>query len=403
VKLGRYENPWLVAEWHRDPPAGTGCTPLQLPTQDRAIAHGWLYARGGERTVACLMHPRANFSRHYLVPALVEAGIAALCVNSRWLGNDSTLIHEQVLLDVAAGIAAARQRYERVVLIGNSGGGSLFTFYLGQALAPEGERFTDTAAGDPFDLNRFELPGADAMIYLAAHAGEGHFLLHAIDPSVTDERDPVSCAPALDLYDPRNGFAEPPAESRYAPEFLASYRAAQRARVERIDAAARERVARRRAARARWKATGAALDRRVSVATDFLLVYRTDADPRCVDLSLDRSARSYGSLWGVRPDFINYGAVGFGRVVSPEAWLSTWSGLASRASIETTGRRMTLPCLQVAYDGDHAIFPSDQDLIARSIATRELTRASIPGDHYGFPAETGREAAAAAIVDWLRG
>jgi hypothetical protein len=402
VKLGRYENPWLVAEWHRDPPAGTRCTPIQLPTQDRAIAHGWLYSRGGEDTVACLMHPRANFSRHYLVPALVEAGIAVLCVNSRWLGNDSTLIHEQVLLDVAAGIAAARRRHERVVLIGNSGGGSLFTFYLSQALAPAGERLADTAAGDPFDLNRFELPGADAMIYLAAHAGEGHYLLHAIDASVVDERDPASCDPALDPYDPRNGFAEPPAETRYAPEFLAKYRAAQRARVERLDAAALERVARRRAARARWKETGSALDRRVSVATDFLMVYRTDADPRCVDLSLDPSARSYGSLWGVRPDVINYGAVGFGRVVSPEAWLSTWSGLASRASIETAGRRMTLPCLQVAYDGDHGIFPSDQDLIARSIATRELTRVLIPGDHYGFPAETGREGAAAAIVEWLR-
>jgi len=42
---------------------------------------------------------------------------------------------------------------------------------------------------------------------------------------------------------------------------------------------------------------------------------------------------------GTRPDWINYGAVGFGRVVSPEAWLSTWSGLSSRAEIPTTGAR----------------------------------------------------------------
>jgi hypothetical protein len=401
-RLGRYENPWLVAEWHREPPPGTQCTPLQLLTQDRAVAHGWLYARGGERTLVCLMHPRANFSRHYLVPGLLEAGFAVLCVNSRWLGNDSTLIHEVVLLDVAAALRAVRPRYERVVLAGNSGGGSLFTFYLSQALAPAGARLTDTAAGDPFDLNRFELPAADAMIYLAAHAGEGHYLLHAIDPSVTDERDPVSCDPAFDLYDPANGFAEPPQESRYAPAFLTAYRAAQRARVERIDAEARQRVARRRSARTRWQATGSVEDRRRSIATDFLLVYRTDADPRCVDLSLDPSARSYGSLWGVRPDAINYGAVGFGRVVSPEAWLSTWSGLSSRAEIEKAGARMTLPCLLVAYEGDNGIFPSDQELIARSLGTRALERVSVPGDHYGFPAASGREAAAAAIADWLK-
>ena len=401
-RLGRYENPWLVAEWHREPPPGTQCTPLQLPTQDRAVAHGWLYARGGERTVVCLMHPRANFSRHYLVPGLVEAGFAVLCINSRWLGNDSTLIHEVVLLDVAAALRAIRPRFSRVVLVGNSGGGSLFSFYLSQALAPAGARLQDTAAGDPFDLNRFELPAADAMVYLAAHPGEGHYLLDAIDPSVRDEGDPVSCDPNLDLYDPANGFAEPPKESRYTPGFLAAYRAAQRARIERLDAEARRRVERRRSARARWQKTGSVEDRRVSIATDFLVVYRTDADPRCVDLSLDPSARSYGSLWGVRPDAINYGAVGFGRVVSPEAWLSTWSGLSSRAEIEQTGSRMTLPCLLVAYDGDNGIFPSDQDLIARSLGTRELERVRVPGDHYGFPAETGREHAVAAIADWLK-
>jgi hypothetical protein len=400
-RLGRYDNPYLVAEWHREPPAGTQCTPLQFLTEDRAVAQGWLYARGGERTVVCLMHPRANFSRHYLVPGLLEAGFAVLCINSRWLGNDSTLIHEQVLLDVAAALRGIRARYSRVVLVGNSGGGSLFSFYLSQALAPKGERLTDTAAGDPFDLNRFELPAADAMIYLAAHPGEGHYLLHAIDPSVQDEGDPVSCDPTLDLYDPANGFAEPPKESRFAPAFLQRYRAAQRARVEKLDAEARRRVERRRSARARWQKTGSAEDRRLSIATDFLVVYRTDADPRCVDLSLDASARSYGSLWGVRPDAINYGAVGFGRVVSPEAWLSTWSGVSSRAEIEKTGARITLPCLLVEYEGDNGIFPSDQDLIARSLGTRALARVRVPGDHYGFPAETGRQRATAALVEWL--
>ena len=401
-RIGRYENPYLVAEWHRDPPAGTRCEPLRLDTPDRAVAHGWLYARGGEDTVVCVMHPRANFSRHYVVPGLVEAGFAVLCINSRWLNNDATLIHEQVLLDAASGLSAARQRYERVVLCGNSGGGSLFTFYLSQALAPPEERLSDTATGEPLPLARFELPPADAMVYLAAHPGEGHYLLHAIDPSVIDENDPVSCDPALDMYEPRNGFAEPPKESRYSPDFVSAYRQAQRARVERIDAEARHRVAIKRAARARWKSTGSTEDRRRSIATEFMSVYRTDADPRYVDLSLDPSRRDYGSLWGVRPDWINYGAVGFSRVVSPEAWLSTWSGQSSRAEIARTGPRMTLPALMLTYRGDNGIFPSDSERIARSLGTRDLTRGELDGDHYGFPAETGRDAAVAAIVEWLR-
>ncbi len=401
-RIGRYDNPFLVAEWHRDPPVGTHCEPYVLPTADRGAAHGWLYARGRESTVVCLMHPRADFSHHYAVPGLLDAGLAVFCETSRWLNNDATLLHEVVLLDVAAGVTAMRERFDRVVLCGNSGGGSLYTFYVEQAMAAGGTRLVDTAAGDPFDLDRFDLPPADAMVYLASHAGEGHYLLSAIDASVTDESDPTSCDPDLDLYDPANGFVEPPRETRYAPGFVDRYRAAQHHRVARIDAAARERVAARRDARARWRDTGSSADRRASIATQFLCVYRTDADLRCVDLSLDPSKRDYGSLWGVRPDWINYGAVGFGRVVSPEAWLSTWSGLSSRASIERTGAAMTLPALMVTYTGDNGIFPSDNELIASSLATSHLERVELDGDHYGFPTETGRDIAVAAVADWVR-
>jgi hypothetical protein len=133
-----------------------------------------------------------------------------------------------------------------------------------------------------------------------------------------------------------------------------------------------------------------------------MLVYRTDADPRCVDLSLDPSDRDYGSLWGVRPDWINYGAVGFGRVVAPEAWLSTWSGLASRAEIARTGRRMTLPALVIGYTGDNCIFPSDTEEIADALGGKDVTRLDFRADHYGFPSERGRIPAVAAIADWLR-
>lgn len=400
-RVGRYDNPYLVATWHRDPPSGTTCTPLLLPTEDHALAHGWLYARGGEHTVAMLMHPRADFSHHYAIPGLLDAGIAVLAVNSRWLNNDATLIHEQVLLDVAAAMTTARQQYDRVVLIGNSGGASLFTFYLHQALAPAGGRLTHTAAGDPWDLNRFALPEADAIVYLAGHAGEGHYLLHAIDPSVIDEDDPVGCDPDLDLYDPRNGFVEPPGEPRYDEAFLSRYRDAQRARVARLDGHARTLVAEKRAARAAWSDGGTAADRRRAIATHFMHVYRTDADPRAVDRSLDPSDRDYGSIWGRRPDWINYGAVGFGRVVSPEAWLSTWSGLSSQAEIAVTGDRMTLPALQVVYAADNCIYPSDDDLIAESIATETFERATVPGDHYGFPVELGRDPATRLVADWI--
>ncbi len=399
-RVGHYDNPYKVAEWSRAPGGGVHCEPLVLETPDRAIAHGWLYSRGGEDTVVCLMHPRANFSHHYVVPGLVERGYAVFCENSRWLNNDATLVHEVVLLDVAEGIRAMRERFDRVVLCGNSGGGSLYTFYIDQASRTDGSRLTDTAAGDHFDLNRFDLPMPDAMIYLAAHTGEGHFLLSAIDASVVNDADPLSCDPTFDPYDARNGFMTPPEPTHYPPEFVARYRAAQRARVERLDAEARRRVDRRHAARA-------AGDRRTAIATDFMCVYRTDADLRSVDPAIDPSERSYGSLWGARPDLINYGAVGFGRIVAPEAWLSTWSGLSSRANILQTGVRMTLPALMVTYNGDHCIFPSDHADIATALHSAgsgfALPRVDLPADHYGFPDHLGREPATAVIAEWLAG
>jgi hypothetical protein len=409
-RIGRYENPYLSVEFGGDPPSGSSVQALGLETEDRANAHGFLWLPPGPKpdTVVAFMHPRADFTRHYAVPFLLEAGYAVLTQNSRSLGNDSMLVHEQILLDVAAGVRRLRDLgFERIVLCGNSGGGSLYTLYIAQAHAPQGRRLADTAAGDALDLNRYAMPHVDAVVYLAAHPGEGLFLLHAIDPSVVDENDPVACDAALDMYDPGNGFRVPPAATRYGPDFLSRYRAAQRARVERIDATARELVGRRREARARATADPRdAAAWRQAIAVRFMTVYRTEADPRYVDLSLDPSGRDYGSLFGYRPDLINYGPFGFARVVTPEAWLSTWSGLSSRASIPRNGAAVDVPALVIGYSADNCCFASDSRLIFDSLGTSNKEIVSVPGDHYGHPAPGattwGRELALREMIAWLR-
>jgi hypothetical protein len=42
---------------------------VRLQTEDRAESKGVLHTKGGEKTVICLMHPRADMSRHYLTPS----------------------------------------------------------------------------------------------------------------------------------------------------------------------------------------------------------------------------------------------------------------------------------------------------------------------------------------------
>jgi hypothetical protein len=411
ARMGRYPNPYKAVEFLDDPPPGTTVDVLGVESEDEAFCHALLWWPPGRRpsTAFALMHPRADFLRHYVVPGLLRAGYAVLTQNSRWVGNDSMCIHERVLLDVAAGLRRVRgEGIERLLLVGNSGGGSLYTFYVSQAHAAQGTRLTDTAAGEPLDLNRYEMPRIDGIAYLAAHPGEGLFLSAAIDPSVVDESDPVACDPSLDMYDPANGFREPPAPSRYDEAFLWRYRAAQRARVERIDAYARELVARRGAGRrlARADARDVAAMRE-SIGVRFLTVYRTEADPRYVDPRLDPSRRDYGSLFGRRPDLINYGPFGFGRLVAPEAWLSTWSGLSSRAAIPRTGAAVDVPALVISYTGDHCVFPTDAEEITRSLGSRDMARVDIEAEHYGHPLAGGtvwgRPRAVEALVEWARG
>ena len=410
TRVGRYNNPYLSFEFEGEPPAGTTTSLVGLETQDRAASHAALWTPPGRRpaTVAMLMHPRADFLRHYAVPRLLDAGYAVWTQNSRSVGNDSMLIHEQVLLDVAAGIARLREMgFENVVALGNSGGGSLYAFYGAQASAPPGGRLTETPAGDRFDLNGFDLPAYDAVVFLAAHPGEGLFLLQAIDPSVTNESDPCACDPDLDMYDAGNGFRPPPEPSRYTGEFLDRYRKAQRVRVEHVDELALQMCAARRQARRRAKADPTdTTEMRRATAGSFFTVYRTEADPRYVDPTIDPSARDYGSLFGHRPDVINYGPFGFARVVTPEAWLSTWSGLRSNASILVNGHRLEVPAMIVEYDADNAVFPSDARAILASLASDDKTLVTVAGDHYGHPApgasDWGRNLALAAITSWLR-
>jgi hypothetical protein len=387
-------------------PEATATSVHELTTADGATVRGVLATVPGATTVVCLMHPRQDVTHHPLVPVLLAAGMAVWTQHTRSVNNDLTLVHEQALLDVAAGMLFLREAgFAAVVTLGNSGGGPLYAYYLEQAGLPPADRVATTPGGRPTGLADAELPPADGAVFLAPHPGQGQLLLACIDPSVADEADPLSVVASLDPFDPVNGFAEPPASSAYPPEFLARYRAAQRDRVARIDAVAREHLGRTAEARAAYERTGAAADRRRALAPRIITVFRTDADPRSVDLSLDPSERPYGSLFGRRPDLIDYGLVGFGRLTTPEAWLSTWSGLSSHAGFVRCAPGVTVPTLFVELTGDQAAFPADSRAMIDALGADDLTAVTVRGTHFGgaiAPGEpTGNELAGAEILGWL--
>ncbi|SFO42138.1 hypothetical protein SAMN05216207_105513 [Pseudonocardia ammonioxydans] len=403
------KNPGLNVDWYPAIlPAGTGIHLQTSVTIDGNAAKGTLYTPAGraprDTTVVVLMHPRVDFSRHYLIPALLEAGHAVYAQQARDAGNDLRLVHEQALLDLGAGLEWLHSvGFRRTVGLGNSGGGGLLTYYVQQSQKAPADRVTRTPAGRPSSLDRATLPELDAVAYLAPHPGQGALLGRCIDPSVTDENDPFSVDPALDPFAEHNGHRPAPQSSSYPPEFVERYRAAQLARVARIDAIAREHVAEALAARQKVKAgEGTTTDRHRAGTARLITVWRTDADLRAMDLSLDKSDRGYGSVYGPNPETTNYGIVGFGRLTTPDAWLSTWSALSSNATVAKAGPDMTLPTLLITYTADNCVFPSDFQAIVDSIASTDKHVDTIAADHYGRPIGDGnRDAAAAVISPWV--
>lgn len=395
-------------------PDGVAETMVRLQAEDGGHSRGILYRRGGEATAVFVTHPQGDFSSHYLAPTILSAGFAVFGAQMRTLANDSDCIHETLLADIAAGIRYLRAvGFERIVLLGNSGGGSLLTFYQAQAsISPPG-RLTDTPAGDPYDLNALDMPPGDALVLLGAHLGEGVYALHSIDPSVTDESDPFSCDPSLDMFNPDNGYREPPEETRYTEEFLARYRAGQRARCERLDAMAREDIQRRRSAREAMSAPGFSdlpLRDRLEVSRDahcskYVTVARVNANPAFADMSIESSPRARGSILGVDPHATNYRIGGFASTMTPEAWLSTWSGLSSRAAVLQNIKFVEVPLLVVNYSADTVIFPRQAEQIFQQAGSFDKAMSIIDADHYAHPTlgthEESIQRVGDAITTWL--
>jgi pimeloyl-ACP methyl ester carboxylesterase len=389
------QRPFGLGYWplpEDDPGVAVQRESVRIVTPDRALVRGvlWTPPVGAptKRTAVILSHPRGDFSVHYACPILAAHGYATLGFGTRYMNNDTDCLHEVCAVDVkaVADYLVQERGFEAVVLLGNSGGGSLMA--MAHALTGVG----------------------DGWIGMAAHPGEGMFMGKVIDPSVADENDPSSVVPELDMYNPDNGWRPWPQPCTYDRDWLTTYRAAQIARIARLDAIAKSALADAADAGKRLKLNGKPESpddlctyrqlRAQAVHMKYLTIYRTLADPAYLDLTIDPDERPMGSLFAFPDPFdANYGRGGLARTMTARGWLSTWSALSSHARLADTMPNVKVPTLIIHPTADTEIRIHEALEIRDASGAADLTYVEMKGALHYF--EGSRQEAMSHVVDWL--
>lgn len=348
---------------------------------DSIVLHAQLL-KGEQPSSTCVvaMHPIGSPGYLPMFSGLARAGFHVIASDTRYSNGDAALIMENVLLDLGAVVKDAKERlgYERVILAGWSGGGSLMMGYQGEAEKPT---ITQTGAGEYTPLTDTALTPADGVMILAAHRSRHHLLTDFLDASILDESRPDERDSDLNLYSPEN-----PNEPPYSQEFLTTYRAAQKARSARITAYAQERLA-------NLKATGRGDHEHC------FIVQGTMADPRWLDLTVDPNERALGSYLG-DPRLVNDGPSALGRYTTTRSWLSQWSFETAQVDAVEAAARISVPVLLLENSCDNACPPSHPHAIYEAIPHRRKQLTVVEGANHYY---SGQKKHLQSAIDHIRG
>lgn len=353
------------------------------PTAPRIQAGGhpcqgiyWAPAGKKPKTAVIATHYNVDFAEHYIAPYFARRGYGFLGWNTRYRGFEDQFLLHHAILDISVGMRWLKEEagVERIVILGNSGGGSLMGAYQAEAIKPTLDGDLPEAVRDLYR----NLAKADLYISLNAHQGRPEVLTDWMDASVIDENDPLATDPTLDPFSADNA---PP----YSEEFVARYRAAQRARNQRITDWAKAELTRLNDA---------------GVPDRLFPMFRVWGDLRCMDPALDPSDRK--PRWCYRGDpAIANRTPSIGRVNSIKTWLNMWSLETSPCQGAPHLAKFDTPALVVQGTADTGVFPSDARKIFDHIGSSDKQLELIPGAHYFEDSIEERENAADLMAAWI--
>lgn len=336
------------------------------------------------KTVVVFMHPIGGGAYLPMVSGLAKAGLHVIYCNSRYRGTDSALIMEKVAADLGACVRDAKERlgYEKVVLAGWSGGGSLSLFYQAEAEDPT---ITETPAGDPYDLVARQLIPADGIMLLAAHLSRALTLTEWLDPAIIDETDPEKRDPEFDIYSP-----DCPHQPPYSDDFVTRFREAQIARNREITAWVQDKLSDFR--------------RQGRHAEEYgFITHGTMCDVRWTDPSQDPNDRKPGWCYLGEPKVVNNGPVALARFNTLRGWMSQWSYDHSNANGLTAAARITVPVLVIGNSADDACTPSHTHRLFEAIGHDNKTLHEVKGaNHYYFGQPEKLAEAVETCAGWIR-
>jgi pimeloyl-ACP methyl ester carboxylesterase len=334
------------------------------------------------KCVVIFMHPTGVMNYLPLPMALAHAGIPVLTCASRYPHNDSALIMEKVIIDLGHYVRHAKEAlgFERVILAGWSGGGSLSLFYQSQAEKPWIEA---TPAGNPVDVVGARLIPVDGVMQLAAHVSRAITLSEWIDPAITDEANPYHRDPELDIYAPNPAHSAP-----YSEAFQTLYRQKQKARIDAITADVQQRLE---------DFTKADLTHQ----EHSFVVHGTMADLRWLDPTIDANQRRPNWCYMGDPRVVNMSPAHLARFSSLRSWLSQWSPL-SRADGPKCAGDITVPALVIENMADDACTPSHAARIKAGFTQVTPSFHQIDGaSHYYMGQPDYAAIAVGHVIDWL--